>query len=291
MYKVGISFLFFMLIIIRSNYERKTIRTSQYTISNENISKQLSGFRICFITDLHNHQFGNNNELLVKTIDKNKPDLILIGGDLLVGRPGASYQPALQLLRDLTKRYKVYYCNGNHESRMKYHTEIYGDAYQTYVGQAKALGVVFLNNEMIVFDDYKFCIKGLEIPLDYYKRGKSIELSQEVLTDCLGSPHKDYFQLLMAHHPNYFREYCQWGADLVLSGHVHGGIVRLPVLGGVISTQFAFFPKFDSGMFSQGSSKMILSRGLGTHTIQFRLFNYPELCLITLKEKEKTYES
>lgn len=286
MYRLGISLLLLVLMIIRSNYERKTIRTSEHTISHPKISKELSGFRICFITDLHNHQFGNNNELLMETINNNKPDLILIGGDLLVGAPGASYEPALQLLRQLVRTYKVYYSNGNHESRMKHEPEKYGDAYEVYTAKAKDLGVVFLNNDKLVFDHVKFSIEGLEIPLEYYKKGKPLQLSQEVLTDCLGNGNKDYFQLLMAHNPNYFKEYCEWGADLVLSGHVHGGIVRLPLIGGIISTQFAFFPKYDSGVFKNGKSKMILSRGLGTHTIQFRLFNYPELCMITLKENE-----
>ena len=89
----------------------------------------------------------------------------------------------------------------------------------------------------------------------------------------------------MAHHPEFFERYTEWGANLTLSGHNHGGMVRLPLLGGIVSPQYQLFPKYDGGKYEKGENTMILSRGLGTHTIKIRFFNVPELCMIELKEK------
>ncbi len=94
---------------------------------------------------------------------------------------------------------------------------------------------------------------------------------------------KDRFQILIAHNPQYFKEYAGWGADLTLSGHVHGGIVRLPLLGGVVSPSLALFPKYSGGRYQQAGRTMILSRGLGTHTINVRMFNPGEVSLIEIK--------
>ena len=102
----------------------------------------------------------------------------------------------------------------------------------------------------------------------------------------LGTADRRHFQILMAHNPDYFEDYVNWGADLVLSGHVHGGIMRLPVLGGVISPSYQIFPKYDAGIFSSGTGKMIISTGLGCHSIKIRLFNPPEIDVITLKRKK-----
>lgn len=98
----------------------------------------------------------------------------------------------------------------------------------------------------------------------------------------LGKSRRDCFELLIAHNPDYFDNYAKWGADLTVSGHVHGGIMRLPVLGGVISPMLRLFPKYDGGLFEKDGRQMILSRGLGMHTIPVRIFNPGELVVIHL---------
>ena len=104
------------------------------------------------------------------------------------------------------------------------------------------------------------------------------------ISKLVGSASKDKYQVLIAHNPQYFPEYADWGADLSLAGHVHGGIIRLPLLGGVVSPSIALFPKYDGGEFKIGSKRMILSRGLGTHTIHVRMFNPGEIDVIRLHE-------
>ena len=106
------------------------------------------------------------------------------------------------------------------------------------------------------------------------------------IKELLGESRKDYFTILLAHNPDYFPEYDAWGADLVLSGHVHGGLMRLPLLGGVVSPATRLFPKYDGGLFEGKNGKMILGRGLGTHTLPIRIFNPGELIVVEL-EPEK----
>ena len=103
----------------------------------------------------------------------------------------------------------------------------------------------------------------------------------------LPEPDRSKCNILIAHNPDYFEEYAKWGADLVLSGHVHGGIMRLPFLGGVIAPSYKLFPKYDGGVFHIGKSTMLLGRGMGSHTIPFRFFNPGELYEVTLRPKIK----
>ena len=98
----------------------------------------------------------------------------------------------------------------------------------------------------------------------------------------LGDSDRDAFQVLIAHNPQYFPEYSDWGADLTVAGHVHGGIIRLSVLGGVISPAIALFPRYDGGLFERKGKYMVLSRGLGTHSIHVRMFNPGEVCVIKI---------
>ena len=128
-------------------------------------------------------------------------------------------------------------------------------------------------------------IRGLSIELDYYKPGKPEVLEEDYLNKLIGEKNPSDFDILIAHNPLYFPDYARWGSDLVISGHVHGGIIRLPFLKGVISPQMKLFPKYDAGEFSIGNSKMLLSRGLGTHSFMLRVFNRPELVNVIIDNK------
>ena len=110
-------------------------------------------------------------------------------------------------------------------------------------------------------------------------------MAEDYLAGILGAPETDTYTILIAHNPDYFPEYAAWGADLVLSGHVHGGIARLPLLGGVLSPAYRLFPKYDGGMFRENNSIMILGRGLGTHTIPVRFLNPGELVVVELHKQ------
>lgn len=255
--------------------------TVNYRIENEKIKKPLS---FIFVSDLHNKKYGKNNEKLISAIKKRNPDYIIIGGDLINAKPGADLQTGIQFIKDIDE-FPVYYANGNHEHRLKLYPENYGDMHETYEKELENLKVKRLINDKVVWNDYNLSLYGSQIDRLYYKRFVIPRMEDGYLDSILGTPKKERFNILLAHNPDYFENYSKWGADLVLSGHVHGGIVRVPFWKGVLSPNIRFFPKYDGGIFKNENSTMILSRGLGMHTIPLRLFNPGELVFVELAPK------
>lgn len=272
-------------VIGRIFYENSTFRIKRYTICHEKIGRKANGLKIAFLSDLHNSCYGRGNSKLLQAIQDENPDLILIGGDMLIGKNGDYMDNACTLLQNLSMKFPVYYANGNHESRMKFNPDKYEERYQIYEKKLKAMGVSLLCNESIFLEEQDITITGLELDEYYYQKGKKVMMEESDMEDLVGVSDRENFQILLAHHPEFFEKYSEWGANLVLSGHNHGGIVRLPLLGGVISPQYRLFPKYDGGLYKKDGNDMVLSRGLGTHTIKIRLWNVPELCMIELKEK------
>lgn len=270
--------IFFFLIVMIIDGNRFVVR--EYTLENDKIKKEMT---VVVMADLHNKQYGRNNEKLLKAIDNCRPELILSAGDILTAKPGRSFETAASVMEQIAMKYPVYYGLGNHEYRMKLYTQDYGDAYDRYIGRLKKAGITVLDNESVEIEAGNLRITGVSIERMYYKRLHKVRMNEDYLNSLVGNSKKDTCQILIAHNPEYFEEYAEWGADLVLSGHVHGGVMRLPVLGGVISPKLVLFPKYDGGRFRKGNSTMILSRGLGMHTIPIRIFNPGELILIHLK--------
>ena len=126
-------------------------------------------------------------------------------------------------------------------------------------------------------------IYGFELEEFYYQKFCWADFQEEELERILGKPDEEYYNILLAHNPVYFHAYAQWGADLTVSGHLHGGIIRIPGIGGVITPQARLFPRYDAGHFRWKGRDLVVSRGLGTHTINLRIFNPPELSVIRLK--------
>ncbi|MCB6294542.1 metallophosphoesterase [Anaerostipes caccae] len=267
--------------------ENQNLSLEEYTVVSAKLPEEFDGFKIVFLTDLHCNEFDYQNKALIDMIDGCSPDAVFVGGDMLVSRVDSSYEVALDLMRELSRRYRIYYADGNHEMRLKRNEEVYGVAYKEYVHQLKECGVVHLSNESIMVDSgiSAICLTAYDMEEKQYRKFHPAPPSLEEMSDALGDADPEFFQVLLAHNPNYFRQYSKWGCDLVLSGHFHGGMVRLPKIGGVISPQFQLFPKYDAGEYQIGTSIMILSRGLGNHSIKIRLLNRPEVSCITLKKK------
>lgn len=240
--------------------------------------------RAVLVTDLHNKRYGKDNSALLGAIREQQPDFILIAGDVLTAKPGASLEPALQFLRALAGEYPIYYANGNHEHRLKLYPETYGDMAQRYEEALEEMGIFRLVNGHIDLPEYGITVYGSEIDKFFYKRFKVQRMEEDYLAGILGQAPADRFTVLLAHNPDYFPQYAAWGADLTLSGHIHGGVARVPIWGkGVVSPAWRLFPKYDGGIFKEGKSVMLLSRGLGIHTIPVRVFNPAELWVVEFR--------
>lgn len=243
--------------------------------------------RAVIIADLHNKCYGKENERLLWAIREQKPDFILIPGDIPTAKPGEKLDVAIRLIAELAKEYPIYYSNGNHEHRMKLYPDKYGDMNERYEEALRKAGVLRLVNSHVMLAECGICVFGAEISREYYKRFKTNLMGEGYMEEILGQLPKDAYNILLAHHPDYFPEYAAWGADLVVSGHVHGGMVRMPFWGkGVVSPSVRLFPKYDGGIFKQKESVMLLARGLGMHTIPVRIFNPGELLVIDLCPEE-----
>lgn len=266
--------LFFVIVMIIDG-NRFVIR--EYTIKTDKIDKE---YIFALLADLHNKTYGQDNAKLLAAVDKVNPDMVLCAGDIMTTKPKYSLDVASSLIKNLAAKYPVYYGIGNHEYRMKLYREYYKDAFEIYTDELKNVGVRVLDNETV--QEPAFHVTGLSIDRKYYKRFQKTFMEEEYLTDTLGTVSKDKYHILIAHNPEYFERYADWGADLVVSGHIHGGIMRLPLLGGVISPKPVLFPKYDGGQFERNKTTMILSRGLGMHTFPIRIFNPGELVVIHL---------
>ena len=270
--------------LARSRYERDCLVTEKYRIASEKIHGQ--GKTIVFLTDLHNKEFGEENSRLLETVRKVKPDAVLFGGDGMVAKRGNSdVRIPLALLTELAKEFPVYCGNGNHESRMVWKTDVYGEPYEHYRMALEDAGIRYLSNEAADLDS-DIRIYGLDLPKSAYLP-RSGEIPEGLLKETLGEPDPEKFCLLLAHSPLFFEEYAAWGADLTLSGHFHGGTIRLPLVGGVMTPQYQFFYPRCAGYFEhpgkgREKSRMIVGRGLGTHSINIRLNDKPQVVVVRL---------
>ena len=280
--------VFIVYCLIEMIRELRDFRVTKYRICSQKLNGIKREKKIIFLSDLHNRMYGEENERLLESIRNQHPDLILIGGDMLVRKDGNSYDKTVHFLAKLPGICPVYCANGNHEQKLKELPDKYEQSYEEYKKALTASGIHMLENasETVKLEEVPVKISGLEIPLGAYARFGRKELSLKEITDRIGE-HGDDYQILLAHHPGYMKEYLAYGADLILGGHYHGCVVQLPGIGGVISTNFTLFPKYSGGIYPEGEQTAVVSRGLGTHSVPLRLWNWPELIVLELSGNER----
>lgn len=280
--------VFIVYCLIEMIRELRDFRVTKYRICSQKLNGIKREKKIIFLSDLHNRMYGEENERLLESIRNQHPDLILIGGDMLVRKDGNSYDKTVHFLAKLPGICPVYCANGNHEQKLKELPDKYEQSYEEYKKALTASGIHMLENasETVKLDEVPVKLSGLEIPLGAYARFGKKELSLKEITDRIGE-HGDDYQILLAHHPGYMKEYLAYGADLILGGHYHGCVVQLPWIGGVISTNFTLFPKYSGGIYQEGEQTAVVSRGLGTHSVPLRLLNWPELIVLELSGNER----
>lgn len=233
------------------------------------------GFVIAHLSDLHGHEYGEGSGELMERVRAENPNLIVVTGDLIDRKEQLSMVPALA--RGLADIAPTYYVTGNHEWALGSAT----------VKELKALltecGVTVLSNrcEILERNGDSLVLAGVDDP-----NGYADQTTPEELYDWIQGRHPGAYTLLLAHRNDRFGQYANAGYDFVLSGHGHGGIVRLPFVGGLIGTDRRFFPPWSAGLYTVGNSTLFVSRGLGNNTTPipgFRIFNRPELVVLTLR--------
>ncbi len=264
----------------------KKIVNAVYDIYSEKLPQSFDGSKVVMLSDLHDNVYGISLDRLYEMIDEQKPELVIVAGDLLTRKHSNGSDEVVALLGRVAKSYPVFFANGNHETKVKINTEKYGGRYDRLIASLKQAGVKILNNSHM---DYRknndtLHIYGIEIDRDFFLIRKRPPMQYNYISGLVGEP-LDGYGILIAHNPMYFKQYASWGADLVFSGHVHGGIIRLPLVGGVLNPDYRLFPHYDGGEFHEGDSVMLLGRGLGTHTINVRINNPPELVTAVLHRK------
>lgn len=262
----------------------KKYRRKEYCIYSPKIQKEV---KFLLLADLHGKSYGEENSDLIADLADEKPDGILVAGDMVLAEKNAfkkSIECSKGLFQALVKICPVYYGNGNHETKIKEKTAIFGDFGAKYEKGLKEAGVKVLSNESekVFIQGNCFVISGLETDRSYFKKWGKLSMEASYLEDLLGKGESEDFHILLAHNPHYFETYADWGADLSLSGHLHGGVVGFPGCGGVISPQLKLFPKYTAGLFEKNEKKLIVSRGLGEHFPPVRIFNPREYIVLRI---------
>ena len=263
--------------------QNRQIKVTNCKIFCEKLPESFVGKKIMLISDLHKKRYGDNFNNLINSCIVAEPDYIFFTGDLY-SRSENDMIPKLVLMHRMKKIAPLYYIAGNHEINNM-------DIFESLCVKLKQMGVHVLRNRMerIYIGEEYINVYGTQIPLKYYNnkdggyRNLPV-LTAEKLEKMLGKTDKDECNFLLSHNPFFFEEYAKWGADVVFSGHCHGGVIRLPLIGGILSPERKFFPKYTKGIYeirrNNSKSVMALTAGLG----KFRLNNPSEIMICTLEK-------
>ena len=267
-----------IILMIWTIWGNTALELNKHTIESNKIPKAFDGYKIAQVSDLHNAEIGEENERLLAMIEAAEPDIIAITGDMIDSRR-TNIETALDFAEKAVKLAPCYYVNGNHELRVLEYEELKKGLLE--------LGVVVLENEStkINIKNQEITVIGISDPSLEANELWSVEA--EVVNDHLGELIKvdDNYKLVLSHRPELLEIYCEAGADLVLTGHAHGGQIRLPFVGGIIAPHQGFFPKYDSGIYIKEETNMIVSRGIGNSLFPVRFNNRPEVVLIELQAR------
>lgn len=248
-------------------YENNHLVITKLAVANLKIPDAFDGYKIVQISDLHNASFGKNNVRLIEKIKAEAPDIIVLTGDI-VDSNHTKIDVSLDFCKEIVNICPVYYITGNHEYWLS--AEDQERAFSTM----SEYGVNILDNDSILLENKDDSV--LLIGLD------DKHLSDMTLEGLIDN---DYYNIVLAHEPQYIYRYASANADLVLSGHAHGGQFILPFIGPVVAPEQGLFPKYTEGEYVDGNTTMIVSRGLGNSVIPVRLFNDPEIVVVELSHE------
>ena len=264
-----------VLLIVWIAWGNNALELNSYSIASNSLPKEFDGFRIAQVSDLHNAEMGKDNEKLISMLVEAAPDIIVITGDIIDSR-NTNVDVALDFAEQAVKIAPCYYVTGNHEARV--------DEYRDLKDGLIELGVTVLEDAktQIVLSGESITLVGVDDPsfqTDYLFGDDETVMNSE-LNELINE--EDGYVILLSHRPELFDTYVENKVDLIFSGHAHGGQFRIPFIGGVVAPNQGVFPKYDAGIYSEGNTNMVVSRGVGNSIIPFRINNRPEVILIEL---------
>ena len=265
----GIIAAFILVAIIAELLVSKyALHVQRYDLAYDNLPASFDGYRIAQISDLHNAVFGKNNSELLEVTAKENPDIIVFTGDLIDDETENPDEIAA-LLKKFSEIAPCFYVTGNHEA------EIYREYFAFEKSIRSYIKTLHTESYKIEKNGEKIYIAGIDDPV----------FNPQFDEDLAKLGEKKGFTVLLSHRPEYFPQYAEYGFETVLTGHTHGGQIRLPFIGAILTPSQGLFPEYDSGLYSEGNTNMIISKGLGTSVIPIRFHNMPEVVLVQLKVK------
>lgn len=270
--------LVIIIIMVYCIWQNNHIVISSYVYENNRIPNEFNGFKILHISDLHNKLFGKNQEYILNKISSILPDIIVVTGDL-IDRRRYDLDTALLFIKGAVEIAPVYYVTGNHEAW----SGKYENIYESLINR----GVTILDDDKIELVEFnsKMELLGLSDPA-FLTSGYMDGINTSILERNLSQLADDrVFQILLSHRPELIDIYVNNNIEMIFSGHAHGGQIRIPGLGGIVAPNQGFFPKYTSGFHTINKSTMYVSRGLGNSIVPIRIFNRPEIVVVTLLNK------
>ena len=256
-------------------WSNHSLQTERAVFTSPRLPAGFDGCTIVQLSDLHGAEFGEDNEELIRRVREAEPDYIFLTGDLLDRYRQTPRSYAVSLGKSLAGIAPTYFVTGNHEWAFP--------DIRTLKRELRDAGVTVLSNEYVPLSrgGDRILLAGIDDPNGFADQKTPEELAGE-----LRGAEPDAFWMLLAHRNNYFeKEYSLLGADLVISGHGHGGLIRLPFTDGLVSVERSLFPSYTAGFYEANGGKVFVSRGLGNSGRTFRLFNRPEMVVLTLRRQ------
>lgn len=248
---------------------RDDLEISRYEVKSQKLPESFDGFKIVQLSDLHGAEFGEDGMGLVEKVKELEPDIIALTGDFVTDE--GDLAAVEKLAARLVKLCPVYFISGNHE---------FGSGLAVKVRNIlERAGVKYLSNEYLTISrgEDEILLGGVEDPLAYADMLSPDELAQK-----MNDAAPDAFKILLGHRNYWMTEYPELPVDLIFCGHAHGGLIRIPGVGGLIGTDRRLFPDFDAGEYNNGRYTLIVSRGLGNSVSIPRIFNRPEIVCVDL---------
>ncbi len=266
--------LFLIFIPFYLYYENNFLQVSYYKVFDENVPKDFDGYKIIQISDFHNTASKRLREDLIESIQKEKPDMIAITGDLIDANK-TNIQLSVDFVKKITDITGVYFVTGNHEASIK--------NYDVLKGNLEELGVKVLENTYDTVSKGASYINIAGINDPSFANEPSVSNEIIVKTEINNTKYnEDFYTVLLSHRPELYDVYVERKVNLVLTGHAHGGQIRIPIIGGVVAPNQGFFPRFTDGILKEGDTAMVISRGIGNSILPFRINNRPEMVIVEL---------